>query len=443
MSLPAALPKATARPWKRAALWLSFLAPFFYLTYGTANWLASIRPHVGSIVFGWERHIPFLAWTIIPYWSINAFYGLSLFVCGSVRELDTLGRRLLTAQVVAVTCFILFPLRISFDKPDTAGGLSGFLFDTLAGFDKPYNQAPSLHIALLVVLWQFYARHVPRWALNALHFWFLLIGASVLTTYQHHFFDIPTGALLGLVCLWLWPDHGDGMIGIMKLSADPTRPKLAILYAAGGTGLAALGLLIGGIALWLIYPAISLWLVAANYMLFDAAGFQKSANGAISLALKLLFAPYMTGAWINSRIWTRRDPHSSPIDANVFLGRIPSHSDSSERNFFSIVDLSAELPSAELAAEVLAFPMLDLVTPPAELLRAASDEIEKSQRRGPVLVCCALGYSRSAAATATWLVRSGRAGSVDVAVATIARARPRIVLSAEARAAIAEAAKTP
>ena len=64
----------------RAALWLALLAPFFYSTYGFANWLASRRDDVGSIVFGWEHDIPFMAWTIVPYWSINLFYGLSLFV---------------------------------------------------------------------------------------------------------------------------------------------------------------------------------------------------------------------------------------------------------------------------------------------------------------------------------------------------------------------------
>ena len=44
------------------------------------------------------------------------------------------------------------------------------------GFDKPYNQAPSLHIALLVVLWVCYARYASgawRWLL---HGWFALIG---------------------------------------------------------------------------------------------------------------------------------------------------------------------------------------------------------------------------------------------------------------------------
>ena len=44
---------------KRAALWLVFLAPFFYLSYGFANWAASQRENVGSIVYDWERAVPF------------------------------------------------------------------------------------------------------------------------------------------------------------------------------------------------------------------------------------------------------------------------------------------------------------------------------------------------------------------------------------------------
>src|SRR3954466_4224695 len=90
----------------RAALWLVFLALFFYLTYGFANWLASRRDDVGSIVFSWEYNIPFVAWTIVPYWSINLFYGLSLLLNDSRQGVDRLAGRLLTAQIVAVACFI-------------------------------------------------------------------------------------------------------------------------------------------------------------------------------------------------------------------------------------------------------------------------------------------------------------------------------------------------
>ena len=49
----------TPRPWRRALAWLALLGPFFYASYGLANHLAAARAHVPSIVFDWERHIPF------------------------------------------------------------------------------------------------------------------------------------------------------------------------------------------------------------------------------------------------------------------------------------------------------------------------------------------------------------------------------------------------
>jgi hypothetical protein len=63
---------ATGRPWERALAWLAFLGPFFFATYSLANWVASRRAGVGSLVYEWERAIPFEAWTIVPYWSIDA-----------------------------------------------------------------------------------------------------------------------------------------------------------------------------------------------------------------------------------------------------------------------------------------------------------------------------------------------------------------------------------
>ncbi|MCQ8205477.1 hypothetical protein NP569_24620, partial [Vibrio parahaemolyticus] len=54
-------------------LWLIFLAPFFFLTYGQVNNYTATLPHVPSFVYSWEKHIPFVPWTIIPYWSIDLF----------------------------------------------------------------------------------------------------------------------------------------------------------------------------------------------------------------------------------------------------------------------------------------------------------------------------------------------------------------------------------
>src|SRR5690606_10049470 len=163
--------------WKRGLLWLLLLGPFFFASYGFATWFTAQRDEVGSLVFAWEAQMPFWAWTIVPYWSIDLLYGLSLLICASRAELDAHARRLLTAQVVAVSCFLLWPLRFTFQRPEM-DGVFGLMFDVLGAFDKPFNQAPSLHIALLVILWVCFARHVQglwRWLL---HGWFGLIGLS-------------------------------------------------------------------------------------------------------------------------------------------------------------------------------------------------------------------------------------------------------------------------
>jgi protein-tyrosine phosphatase len=53
-----------------------------------------------------------------------------------------------------------------------------------------------------------------------------------------------------------------------------------------------------------------------------------------------------------------------------------------------------------------------------------------------VLVCCALGYSRSAAAVTAWLLTTRRASSVEDAMSIVRKARPAIVLKTEHRAAL-------
>jgi protein-tyrosine phosphatase len=420
------------RPWRRAVGWLALLAPLFYLTYGLANWLASQRSAVPAIVFGWEHAVPFLAWTIFPYWSINAFYGASLFVCRTRDELDRHGRRLLTAQLIAVTFFVLTPLRFSWPKPETHG-LAGFLFDALAGFDKPFNQAPSLHIALAVILWDLYRRHTLRWALWPLHLWFLLICASVLTTYQHHFIDIPTGALLGLICLWLWPDAHDAPLSRWQPTRDRHRLALALRYGGGAVAIALLALWVNGIALWLLWISVSLLLVALAYAGLGTHAFQKDEEGRKSIASRWLFLPYRIGAWINSRAWTRGQPPAVKITDEISLGRFPA---AAQARTLAVVDLTAELAPPRGTRSWVSVAMLDLVAPPPAALAEAAAAIEKARRHGPVLVCCALGYSRSAASVATWLVASRQAPDAARAVAIIRAVRPRIVLDDDALAAI-------
>jgi membrane-associated phospholipid phosphatase len=424
------------RPWRRALLWLALLGPFFFLSYGMANALAERLPFVPSVVFGWEAKIPFQAWTIVPYWSIDLFYVASFFICTQRAELDMHARRLLSAQLLSVGCFLLWPLRFSLERPET-GGVFGWLFDVLLGFDKPFNQAPSLHIVLLVVLWVRYQQHLQGLWRTALHVWFALIGLSVLTTWQHHFIDVPTGVAVGWLCVWLWPAHEASPLRHWQWAREPARWTLAGLYAAGSAGCAALAWMFGGWALWLGWPALSLLLVALAYAGLGTAVFQKQEDGRLSMAASWLLAPYLLAAWANSRWWTRRAPQPQLVIDGVWLGRMPDAG--APLQMPTVVDVCAELPFRGHARHYRHVPMLDLATPEPEALRRAAEAIAHGHRRGEVLVCCALGYSRSAAAVATWLCRSGHASSADAAITLLAQDCPWVVLKARHRRAIEQA----
>ncbi len=91
--------------------------------------------------------------------------------------------RLVAVVLISVVCFVLWPQRFVFERPVVDGAL-GVLFQLLSAVDLPYNRTPSLHISVLVILWVLFAQRTQGWLRHALYAWFVLIGVSVLTTYQ-------------------------------------------------------------------------------------------------------------------------------------------------------------------------------------------------------------------------------------------------------------------
>ncbi len=233
-------PVIEGHPWKRAVSWIAFLSLFFLLTYSFTNWFASRRADVPSIAFGWERRVPFLPWTIVPYWSIDVLYPISLLMASTRLELDRQARRLFAAQLISVFCFLLFPLRCVFERPETSSAF-GWLFRVLFGFDRPFNEAPSLHVSLAVVLWIFFSARLQGFRRNAMRAWLVLVIISTMTTHQHQFIDLPTGILAGLLAVALVPDDA-------ALRVRTQRLRRAAFYLSGSVLLAAIVIKFAGSA---------------------------------------------------------------------------------------------------------------------------------------------------------------------------------------------------
>jgi len=223
-------------------------------------------------------------------------------------------------------------------------------------------------------------------------------------------------------------------------SNDSRRWRVALYYGIASVVTGSLGIWIGSAGLVLLWPAASLLLVAANYAALGPSGFGKAADGRMRVTARWLLAPYVLGARIHSRLWTRRDPNPVRVSNHVWIGRFPSRKDVHDYGIRNVVDLTAELPARASPGTWHCIPMLDLITPSPQALRDAAREIERRRIAGPVLVCCALGYGRSAAALVTWMLRYGRAATIEEAVVLLKRVRHQAILRAVDLEAIAVAA---
>ena len=448
---------------KTSLLKLALVGILFYASYSLSNHYAASLAYVPEVAFAWERNIPFWEWTILPYWSLNLMYAAAFFLCRDTREQSRYVARLVLAQIVATTCFMLFPLHFGWSKPPT-DGLWGMMFDSLVAFDLPYNQSPSLHIALSIIVGAFYWTRFPKIRLPIL-LWQSLIALSVLTTYQHHFIDVPTGALLGWLVLWVMPQHGVspfrrpfGTQGRLKTSeasfceaktnaagfreaktSPATRSreiKIAMLYLAGAV-LSALPSFFGGAWLWMLWVSVSLSVVAFAYLTGNAAVFQKQADGRLSAAATILLLPYLAGVRLNMAYWLSGKAKTAQVRDGVWIGSVSGISD----DLPAVLDVCAEYPRPRYRGAYRVLPLLDMVAPSENDLVQAASLLEALRRQhGKVLTCCALGYGRSASVVLTWLLVYGGCRDLAQATAELKQVRPQMVLPPETAKAIEAAA---
>lgn len=412
--------------WKQASLFLIGLAVFFFWSYGLANRYAASLDIVPSIMYDWEQYIPFWPWTIIPYWSMDLLYGISFFICTSKHELTIHAGRLFAASCICCTLFILFPLSCSFVLPEITSPIFRWLIVGSGLVATPFNQAPSLHIALAWLVWLRFRAHTDGILRIFLSGWFVLIGLSVLTCYQHHFIDVPLGLLVGVLISYFLPVQSFERI----VSPDYTkRMKLGSFYLFGSLVLASLAWYFKGGFLWLFWPALSLLLVAWGYFAGGTAVFQKNAKGELSLSVRILLSPYRLGAYLSKRWFTRHLPAYTQITDQVYLGGLPVKGTVSQNG---LLDLTAEFDSSSITCkQKVCCPHMDLLALSAQQIKQATEQLIVLTQQGTVLVCCALGLSRSATIVIAYLIQTKRFSTIQQATAFVTQKRPQIVLSAK------------
>ena len=396
---------AISVPWSEALFLSATLSLLFVFVYGLSNAVAAGRSDVGTWFFAWELRIPFVPALILPYMSIDLFFVGSFFLCEDRIELRTHARRIAVAILAAGSVFLVFPLTTGYPRPEVSGW-SGWLFEFLWSFDRPHNLAPSLHVALASLLWPLYARHTRgrlQWFLNG---WFTLMVLSPLFTWQHHLLDVVTGAMLGQVCIFAFPERRDSALA----SSAAGNFRVARFYAYGSMVFAFLALSLGSSpGSWrrlLLWPAVSLALIATAYLRGNSRIFRKK-NGRLPISTCVVLGPYLCGAVVSRMFYRRRGKPWVEAAPGVFCGRLLTQREALAMRAMGItgvVDLTAEYSETRAFREMeyLNVPVLDLTKPSREQLDSTVAFITKHASRGGVYVHCALGVSRSVAAVAAY-----------------------------------------
>ena len=129
------------------------------------------------------------------------------------------------------------------------------------------------------------------------------------------------------------------------------------------------------------------------------------------------------------RAWDRLSPQ-------VWIGGVLSESEAAEavrQGVTAVLDLTAEFTESVPFRSLIYtnIQILDLTAPTIDQLEEMAAFIETESKKGIVYVHCKIGYSRTAAAAAAYLLRGGEVATVAEALDRLRQVRPAIVIRSE------------
>ena len=196
-------PEYGRQVWRNALIvvpWTSFL----YIGYQLTNHF-QFFPVRTLTATGLDRELPFLVWTVIPYFLLIGGMYLPIFL----RSRELLHESLVAltvAVLVNYSIFFFFPTVIERPPVPAGANLAEVLYRWLIGIDSPANCFPSGHITVPAIGCWYIAKQRLRWRWP-IAFVYALLALSVLTTKQHYAIDIVGGlftAGLGIFVAARW-----------------------------------------------------------------------------------------------------------------------------------------------------------------------------------------------------------------------------------------------
>jgi protein phosphatase len=192
----------------------------------------------------------------------------------------------------------------------------------------------------------------------------------------------------------------------------------------------------------LLWPAIALGIVAIAYFGAGPVVFHKT-NGKLPWSTRFVLGPCLLGQYLSLLYYRSRCRSWDEVAPRIWIGgKLGSRSANKAlcSGVASVLDLSAEFSEAKPFRQInyRNIPVLDLTAPTQAELVEMSEFIGSHSRNGVVYIHCKIGYSRSAAAVAAYLIMSGKANTAKEAFTIIRRVRPSIVIRPEVISALSE-----
>lgn len=218
--------------------------------------------------------------------------------------------------------------------------------------------------------------------------------------------DLPTGAILGLLALYLI--RIDKVSQFTRSFTTPRSLKMALYYIFASAIFLVLAVNVDSLSWLLFWIFLSLLSVSVIYA-FGLNTMLAGENAKASWWQRLLFAPYFIGNYLSWLYYKRKLPLMQKLKEKIYIGRYPTAKEYTylkNEGIYTVLNLATEQQIQREKIEQIRLPFLDQTIQSPESLHKGIKYIDMHKDKG-IYIHCTLGFSRSILLASAWLIFQG------------------------------------